>query len=66
MSAESPRRARDERFLPADGGTAPHEPGDAEAGGETLAEKISRYRQSASGGGASGPAGHVVRHPREE
>ncbi|HEU0012122.1 MAG TPA: hypothetical protein VFQ45_00475 [Longimicrobium sp.] len=38
------------------------------AGGETLAEKIHRFRQPGPGaaGGAAGPANGVVRQPREE
>ena len=66
MAADSTRRARDEPFpehgdLAADG-TA------SGGGGETLAEKIRRYRQPGPGasGGAPVPGGRIVRSPREE
>lgn len=66
MAADPNRRPRDERF-PADGGLPPDAEPAGAAGEETLAEKIRRYRQpGAGGGGAPGPAGRVVRKPREE
>ncbi|MBW3572023.1 MAG: hypothetical protein KY467_13045 [Gemmatimonadetes bacterium] len=66
MAADSTRRPRDDPFPPGDGKPKPD--GDAASdGGETLAEKIRRYRQRGpASGGAPGPASHVVRHPREE
>ena len=66
MAAESSRRPRDERVLPADGEPAGAAHSGAD-GGETLAEKIRRYRQGGgASGGASPPGGRVVRNPREE
>ncbi|HEX2210883.1 MAG TPA: hypothetical protein VHG93_24580 [Longimicrobium sp.] len=67
MAAESSRRPRDERMPPADGDpSADTTP--ASDGGETLAEKIRRYRQPGQGafGGAPVPGGRVVRKPRDE
>jgi hypothetical protein len=68
MAADSPRRRRDERF-PQDGGDiAADGLAAGDGGGETLAEKIRRYRQTGPGasGGAPMPGGRVVRSPREE
>lgn len=66
MAADSPRR-RDERLPSTDGETSADERS-AEDAGETLAEKIQRYRQRGPGaaGGASGPGSRVVRSPRGE
>jgi hypothetical protein len=68
MAADSSRRPRDERIHPDDGGPA----GDARShnndADETLAEKIRRYSQAgpSASGGASAPAGKVVRQRRED
>lgn len=68
MAADSTRRARDERPPQHDGGHAPDGSAAGEGGGETLAEKIRRYRQPGPGasGGAPMPGGRIVRFPREE
>lgn len=66
MAADSSRR-RDGRLPSADGET-PADEQSAEGTGETLAEKIQRYRQHGPGaaGGASSPGSRVVRSPRRE
>ena len=65
MAADSTRRPRDEQRPGLDGDLAAD--GTAAGDGETLAEKIRRYRQSGPGGsgGAPGPGSRVVRSPRE-
>ena len=67
MAAASSRRPRDEGRPPADGDPSA-DATSASDGGETLAEKIRRYRQPGPGafGGAPVPGGRVVRKPREE
>lgn len=68
MGADSTRRPHDERSpaenddLAADGSAA------GDGGGETLAEKIRRFRQPGPGasGGAPVSGSRVVRSPREE
>ncbi len=67
MDADSTRSRRDERF-PQDDGDHAADGTAAGDGGETLAEKIRRYRQPAPGasGGAPMPGGRIVRSPREE
>lgn len=67
MAADSSRR-RDERLPPTDGAPPADEQSAGDRAGETLAEKIHRFRQPGPGaaGGASGPGSRVVRHPREE
>ena len=66
MAAESTRHPREEPFLPGDRDQAAD--GQGASGGETLAEKIRRYRRPGAGlsGGAAGLGSGVVRHPREE
>lgn len=67
MASESSRHPSDERILPAD--TDPPGPGpSSDAGGETLAEKIHRYRQMGLGGSDGAPAlgGRVAPDPGEE
>ena len=68
MAADSTRRPRDERLPPGDGGLAADARAAGDGGGETLAEKIRRYRQPgpAASGGAPLPGGGIVRAPREE
>ncbi len=66
MVADSSHR-RDER-LPADGEMPADEQSARYSVGETLAEKIHRFRQPGPGaaGGSTGPGSRVVRLPREE
>lgn len=68
MAADSTRRRRDERFPQNDGDHAADGVARGDGGGETLAEKIRRYRQPDLGasGGAPMPSTRVVRSPREE
>lgn len=66
MAEHSTRRPRDERFLPADGDNGPE--GQAASDGETLAEKIRRYRQPRPdvSGEVAGPEHVEPRPPRKE
>lgn len=66
--ADHSSRRRDERLPSTDEEPPVDEQSAGDRAGETLAEKIHRYRQAGPGaaGGASGPGGRVVRHPREE
>lgn len=66
MAAEFTRHPREDPFLPGDGNKAAE--GQGASGGETLAEKIRRYRQPGArlSGGATSLGSRVVRHPREE
>lgn len=68
MAADSTRRPRDERFPAENNDLAADETAGGGGSGETLAEKIRRYRQPGPGasGGAPGPGSRVVRYPREE
>ncbi len=68
MAADSNRRRRDERLPQEDGDLAADGAAAGDGGGETLAEKISRYRRPGPGasGGAAVPGGRIVRSPREE
>lgn len=68
MAADSTRRRRDERFPQHDDDLAADGTAAGDGGGETLAEKIRRYRQPGPGasGGAPVPGGGIVRSPREE
>lgn len=68
MAADFTRRPRDERFPRDDGDLAAEGTAAGDGGGETLAEKIRRYRQPDPGalGGAPMSGGRVVRSPREE
>jgi hypothetical protein len=66
--ADHSSRRRDERLPSTDGETPADEQSAGDRAGETLAEKIHRFRQPGPGaaGGASGPGSRVVRHPRED
>lgn len=68
MAADSTRRPREERFPAENGDLAADGTSAGDGGGETLAEKIRRYRQPGPGasGGAPVPGSRVVRSPREE
>ena len=68
MAADSTRRPRDERFPQHDRDPAADGLAAGDGGGETLAEKIRRYRQSGSGASGAAPVSgtRVVRAPREE
>lgn len=67
MAADSTRRPRDEPFPHQDRDPAADGTASGGGGGETLAEKIRRYRQPGpASGGAPMPGGRVVRSPRDE
>jgi hypothetical protein len=67
MAADSTRRPRDERLPREDGDLAAKGRAAGDGGGETLAEKIRRYRQPGPGASGGAPAGgRIVRSPREE
>lgn len=65
--AADPHPQLDARVFPAEGPAADGQPAPG-AGGETLAEKIHRYRRLGAepSGGAPAPGTPVARHPREE
>lgn len=64
--ADHSSRRRDDRLSSREGELPPHEHSAGDGVGETLAEKIHRFRQPGATGGAPGPGSQVVRHPREE
>jgi hypothetical protein len=68
MAADSTRRPHEERFPAKTGDVAADGTAAGDGGGETLAEKIRRYRQPGAGasGGAPVSGSRVVRAPREE
>jgi hypothetical protein len=67
MPADSTRRPRDEPFPHQDRDPAAEGTASNGGGGETLAEKIRRYRQPGPGGPGGAPVSgsRVVRSPRE-
>jgi hypothetical protein len=67
MAADSTRRPHDERAPAENGDLAADGTAAGDGGGETLAEKIRRYRQPGpASGGAPVSGSRVVRSPREE
>jgi hypothetical protein len=68
MAADSTRRPREKRFPQKDGDHRAEGLAAGDGGGETLAEKIRRYRQPGSGASGAAPASgtRVVRAPRDE
>jgi hypothetical protein len=68
MPADSTRRPHGEAFPTENGDLAAGGTEAGDGGGETLAEKIRRYRQPGAGaaGGAPVSGSRVVRAPREE
>lgn len=66
MAEDSTRRPRDEPLPSGDGQASQQGSAASDGAGETLAEKIRRYRHPRPSGGAPGPASEIVRHPREE